>query len=387
MELTPTPLPPTWQVRVSRSKGKVYYYHTRSNKTQWSRPTTEEIAAADAAVSAQESNLSIETDAQESEAVDRKRQKLDLSTSSNEAATVRSKDGEEGVLHALVVASMRVGGSSVTRGTKRAVVFTPWPHQLTAVENVITAIQTGTEDEDEESAGTERFLLQHSTGAGKTLTIAALSHQLLYVKDARALQFHTVVVMLDRVKLNEQVGDAVERYLRQNGVDEVFRAESIDHLAKLLDASAQSEQQSPQRVIITTTHKMGLLVRDDVLLTRLLHRSSSTKRREDGEEADGNDPFQRVAIITDEAHRSHTSSTREAIDKVMKAGEGSHAKLTVRRAQQRAGRARLTDWLVVRAVHWLYRYAECRGSRAVWHLDGRRVSPRFPLLPHRPSHC
>jgi len=89
MELTPTPLPPTWQVRVSRSKGKVYYYHTRSNKTQWSRPTTEEIAAADAAVSAQESNLSIETDAQESEAVDRKRQKLDLSTSSNEACCTR----------------------------------------------------------------------------------------------------------------------------------------------------------------------------------------------------------------------------------------------------------------------------------------------------------
>ncbi|CAI5745738.1 unnamed protein product [Peronospora destructor] len=38
--------------------------------------------------------------------------------------------------------------------------------------------------------------------------------------------------------------------------------------------------------------------------------------------------LQRVAIIADEAHRSHTSSTRDAIEKVVKAGEGSHAQLT-----------------------------------------------------------
>ncbi|EGZ10239.1 hypothetical protein PHYSODRAFT_522445 [Phytophthora sojae] len=294
--MTPTaPLPPEWLVRVSRSKGKVYYYHTLTRKTQWSRPTPEE------------------------------RPKLD---NDHETTVVEHK---QSVLHALIVASMRVGGSSVTRGTKRAVVFTPWTHQLTAVENVITAIQTRTVEDDAASTTAERFLLQHSTGAGKTLTIAALSHQLLYVKDARSLRFHTVVVMLDRVKLNEQVGDAVERYLQQNGVDEVFRAESIEHLAGLLDASAQKQQQSPQRVIITTTHKMGLLVRDDVLLTRLLHRSSSAKRGA-GEGADeeesGDDAFQRVAIITDEAHRSHTSSTRDAIEKVMKAGEGSQAQLT-----------------------------------------------------------
>lgn len=316
--MTPTPLPPEWLVRVSRSKGKVYYYHTPTKKTQWSRPTAEEVAAAAAQ----------EHESEQEETVERvnKRQKLDQ----DHEHTVG--EHKEDVLHALVVASMRVGGSSVTRGTKRAVVFTPWPHQLTAVERVLTAIKTRTIEDTQVSTGTERFLLQHSTGAGKTLTIAALTHQLLFVKDARCLQFHTVVVMLDRVKLNEQVGDAVETYLRRNGVYEVFRAESIEHLAKLLDATAQTQQQSPQRVIITTTHKMGLLVKDDVLLTRLLHRSSSTKHKagSNGEEEDEEeDRFQRVAIITDEAHRSHTSSTRDAIEKVVKAGEGSHAQLTV----------------------------------------------------------
>ncbi|KAL4167321.1 hypothetical protein KRP22_012807 [Phytophthora ramorum] len=300
-------LPADWQVCVSRSKGKVYYHHARANKTQWSRPTPEEVAAADAQADAREDRHTVE----ESDTKRRKR------------TVEEHKHG--GVLHSLVMASMRAGGSSVTRGTKRAVVFTPWPHQWVAVENIITSIQRRTLEDGTVSTGTETFLLQHSTGAGKTLTIAALTHQLLYVKDSRLLQFHTVVVMLDRVKLNEQVGDAVERYLRRNGVDEVFRAESIEHLAKLLNVK---EQQSPQRVIITTTHKMGLLVKDEVLLTRLLHRSSNPKRSAEGKGGEEDDAFQRVAIITDEAHRSHTSSTRDAIEKVMKAGEGSHAQLT-----------------------------------------------------------
>ncbi|KAE9360804.1 hypothetical protein PF008_g1667 [Phytophthora fragariae] len=323
--MTPTaPLPPEWLVRVSRSKGKVYYYHTLTRRTQWSRPTPEEVAATASALAASEVSP---------HPVDQR----DISTDSETVAKRRKVDDpiastvvehKQSVLHALIVASMRAGGSSVTRGTKRTLVFTPWTHQLTAVENVITAIQTRTMEDEDLSTRTETFLLQHSTGAGKTLTIAALTHQLLYVKDARSLQFHTVVVMLDRVKLNEQVGDAVERFLRQNGVDEVFRAESIEHLAQLLDGK---QQQSPQRVIITTTHKMGLLVRDDVLLTRLLHRSSTTKRgagADVGADGSGDDAFQRVAIITDEAHRSHSSSTRDAIEKVMKAGEGSHAQLT-----------------------------------------------------------
>ncbi|CAH0476286.1 unnamed protein product [Peronospora belbahrii] len=242
----------------------------------------------------------------------------------------KTEDNEDdNVLLALIVASMRVGGSSISRGLKRVDVFTPWPHQLTAVENVLRAIQTRTlENKEQGLINTERYLLQHSTGAGKTLTIAALTHQLLLIKDVRSIQFHTVVVMLDRVQLNEQVGDVVKSYLHRNGVDEVFRAESMEHLAKLLDVTAQTKQQSLQKVIITTTHKMGLLVKDEVLLTRLLHRSSRKTDSSEGENNNEDGKFQRVAIISDEAHRSHKSSTRNVIEKVVKAGEGRHAQLT-----------------------------------------------------------
>lgn len=150
------------------------------------------------------------------------------------------------------------------------------------------------------------------------------TYQLLYAVDASGARFHTVVILIDRVKLDEQVGSTVETFLRRNGIDEVFRAESISHLAKLMDSSTASAP--AQRVIVTTIHKMGLLVKDDVLLTRLLHRA-----RHDGDSASGSSDYSRIAIITDEAHRSHTASTRETIQRVIAAGEGSsNAHITVR---------------------------------------------------------
>lgn len=126
-----------------------------------------------------------------------------------------------------------------------------------------------------------------------------------------------MVVLIDRIKLDEQVGGAIEQFLRRNGIHEVFRAESIDHLAKLLDPSQQAAE---QRVIITSIQKLGLLVKDPVLVTRLLHRSTGRSDEKN---------FDRIAIITDEAHRSHTASTREAIQEVIKAGEGNDTQMTV----------------------------------------------------------
>lgn len=141
--------------------------------------------------------------------------------------------------------------------------------------------------------------------------------------DACGSRYHTVLILIDRVKLDEQVGNTVETFLRRNGIEEVFRAESIGHLASLMDNSQQhqsslktQQQQPAQRVIVTTIQKIGLLVKDEVLLTRMLHHNSQSA---DSAQAD----FSRIAIITDEAHRSNTAFTRETIQKVMMAGEGS----------------------------------------------------------------
>lgn len=146
------------------------------------------------------------------------------------------------------------------------------------------------------------------------------AYQLLYAVDACGSRYHTVLILIDRVKLDEQVGNTVETFLRRNGIEEVYRAESIGHLASLMDNSQQQSnlrtQQPSQRVIVTTIQKIGLLVKDEVLLTRMLHHNSQST---DSAQKD----FSRIAIITDEAHRSNTASTRETIQKVMTAGEGS----------------------------------------------------------------
>uniref|UniRef100_K3XC61 WW domain-containing protein n=1 Tax=Globisporangium ultimum (strain ATCC 200006 / CBS 805.95 / DAOM BR144) TaxID=431595 RepID=K3XC61_GLOUD len=339
-------LPDGWLIRVSRSKGKVYYYNTRTKQTQWVRPTAD---AADGGDNAGGADAGVEEEGNEERpAHTRKRprtEELSVETSNPSAHGVAKSDGcEDGVddpssnadantskTRAMVAMCMRVGGStfvarqsslgplSSTTASKLRGIFTPWDHQLEAIENIILQIQAQ-DAEAKTKAHADRFLLQHSTGAGKTMTLAALTYQLLYVVDAGGARFHTVVILIDRVKLDEQVGNTVESFLRRNGIHEVYRAETMSHLAKLMDnpstvsISCDTAKPPKQRVIITTIHKLGLLIKDEVLLTRMLHRNS--------QDASGSQ-FNRIAIITDEAHRSHTASTRDTIQKVMHAGEGS----------------------------------------------------------------
>ncbi|KAF1313368.1 hypothetical protein FI667_g17437, partial [Globisporangium splendens] len=320
-------LPDGWLIRVSRSKGKVYYYNTRTKQTQWVRPTAE---TADGVGDDNAAGAGVEKEGGEEQRVHmRKRprtQELSTEESNPAAHDVAKSDGcEDGVddssnnggadaskTRAMIAMCMRVGGSafvvrqssfgplSSTTGSKPKGMFTPWHHQLEAIENIILQIQ-----------------VQDAEAKAKT-------YQLLYVVDASGARFHTIVILIDRVKLDEQVGNTVESFLRRNGIHEVYRAESMSHLAKLMDNSStacvSSNTSNPpeQRVIITTIHKLGLLVKDEVLLTRMLHRNNQGSIA--GVPAS---QFSRIAIITDEAHRSHTASTRETIHKVMRAGEGS----------------------------------------------------------------
>ena len=43
------------------------------------------------------------------------------------------------------------------------------------------------------------YLLQHSTGSGKSLTMAALVYRLLTIEDKLGQRFHTVLLLTDRV--------------------------------------------------------------------------------------------------------------------------------------------------------------------------------------------
>lgn len=123
------PLPPGWLVRVSRSKGKVYYFHTCSQRTQWVRPTLGDDAEAEAAAAAQEH---VE--------VSRKRPR-DEPTSTADAEAPLEPAPAASETRAAVTRSMRVGGTqSRGIGGRARATFAPWEHQLEAIERVLQTI-------------------------------------------------------------------------------------------------------------------------------------------------------------------------------------------------------------------------------------------------------
>ncbi|KAF0716449.1 Aste57867_2843 [Aphanomyces stellatus] len=261
------PLPEGWVMRMSSSKKKPYYVHTATNKTQWHHPNED------------------------------KPKKLQRKKCTN------AVDIDPTLLSA-VARAFRVGGSKTSKQSA-VTLFQPWSHQVRAVAKVAAAISSY--DPNASTSQSSSFLIQHSTGSGKSFTIACLAYQLLYTQDKRACGFHTVVILVDRIKLDEQLGDTVESFLHQNGIDNVFRADSIEHLSSVVGISLD------QKVIVTTTHKLGLLVQDKVLLARLLATASSS--------SPSTNVYGHVAIIADEVHRSHTSATRDSISTILTAME------------------------------------------------------------------
>lgn len=168
-EMAANALPDGWLIRVSRSKGKVYYYNTRTKETRWTRPTAIEEAGRQTPAGATGSEAAATAEATADEQADReatqKRQRTDAPTRSD-TTTVATKplhnsdsvkagdvDNSVSKTRAMIAMSMRVGGSAFvarqssfgtlanTQHSKPRAAFTPWDHQLEAIEGMIQKIQ------------------------------------------------------------------------------------------------------------------------------------------------------------------------------------------------------------------------------------------------------
>jgi hypothetical protein len=80
--------------------------------------------------------------------------------------------------------------------------------QVEAVLQLLSAVR-----QDQQQQQAVNYLLQHSTGSGKSLTIACLVCHLVGLVDCAGRAFHTVLVVNDRLQLDRQLGDTVEGFL------------------------------------------------------------------------------------------------------------------------------------------------------------------------------
>lgn len=157
----------------------------------------------------------------------------------------------------------------------------PRYHQLTAVRDLI--------DHARRRGAGQRYLIQHSAGSGKTMTISWLAHQLSVLHDDQDQPiFNTVVVVSDRRVLDRQLQSAVRSFEKTLGVVEAIDASS-QQLREALE--------SGKPIIVTTLQKFPVIA----------HRV-------------GELPGKRFAVIVDEAHSSQSGSTTQAMNRALSAG-------------------------------------------------------------------
>ncbi|MBL7066066.1 MAG: type I restriction endonuclease subunit R [Anaerolineae bacterium] len=163
---------------------------------------------------------------------------------------------------------------------KKKLIF-PRYHQLIAVRELVA-------DARERGPG-HRYLIQHSAGSGKTMTISWLAHQLSVLHDERDEPvFDTIVVISDRRLLDRQLQNAVRQFERTRGVVKAI-TEDAQQLKEALETG--------KPIIVTTLQKFPVIARQV-----------------------GDLPGRRFAVIVDEAHSSQSGASTQALHRALEAG-------------------------------------------------------------------
>ena len=168
------------------------------------------------------------------------------------------------------------------RKVKTETMIFPRYHQLQAVRTLVDAARR-------EGVG-HNYLVEHSAGSGKSNTIGWLTHRLASLHDAANQRvFDSVIVVTDRVVLDQQLQDTIYQFEHKRGVVQKID-ESSRQLAEALENAVP--------VIITTLQKFPFVSRQ--LLKMAEERGAS---------GTGTLPTRRCAVIIDEAHSSQGGET------------------------------------------------------------------------------
>jgi type I restriction enzyme, R subunit len=132
-----------------------------------------------------------------------------------------------------------------------------------------------------------RYLIQHSTGSGKSSTIVWMVQNLrnAYVRENKI--FDSIIVLTDRINLDDQISKDFQKALTTTGVAEY--AETTYDLKKAL--------QKNTKVIVSTIHKFS----------HLKELTDQTKKR--------------ICLLIDEAHRSQEGKLHEGVTDTFESDE------------------------------------------------------------------
>ena len=194
------------------------------------------------------------------------------------------------------------------RKVKKETMIFPRYHQLQAVRALVDATR-------QEGVG-HNYLVEHSAGSGKSNTIGWLAHRLASLHNAKNERiFDSVIVVTDRVVLDQQLQDTIYQFEHKRGVVQRID-ESSRQLAKALESAVP--------VIITTLQKFPFVSR------QLLKMAEQR-----GEAGTGTLQTRHCAVIIDEAHSSQSGETATELKGVL-GGEALRQEAAARAAEEGA---------------------------------------------------
>ncbi|MGH2555841.1 MAG: type I restriction endonuclease subunit R, partial [Actinomycetota bacterium] len=131
------------------------------------------------------------------------------------------------------------------------------------------------------------YLVQHSAGSGKSLTIAWVAHRLASLHDPGDRKvFDKVVVVTDRRILDRQLQDTIYQFEHAHGV-----VKKVEESSKEL---AEALRSAEAKIIVTTLQKFPFVVEEVATL-----------------------PERPYAVIVDEAHSSQTGEAAQEMKKAL----------------------------------------------------------------------
>ena len=224
---------------------------------------------------------------------------------------------------------------------KKETMIFPRYHQLQAVR-VLIEMARG------EGIG-NNYLIEHSAGSGKSNTIGWLAHRLssLHDRENRRI-FDSVIVVTDRVVLDQQLQDTIYQFEHKRGVVQKID-ESSRQLAEALENSVP--------IIITTLQKFPFVSGQLIKIAE-----------ERGENSSGALPTRHCAVIIDEAHSSQGGETATELKEVL-GGEDLR-----KEAARRASEEGLDD------MEELFRSMAKRGRQANISFFAFTATPKYKTL-------